>query len=71
MAFVVLVGLGIMICLAGVLGFLLFGSIGGDTTTVQEDWLISALCCLLPVGGTGAILAMAGAAIWYTRVRSR
>ena len=70
-AFFVLLGLGIMACLAGVLAFVLVGSIGGDTTTVQEDWLISSLCCLLPVGGTGAILVAGGAIIWYMRLRSR
>ena len=70
-AFFVLLGLGIMVCLAGVLAFVLVGSIGGDTTTVQEDWLISSLCCLLPVGGTGAILVAGGAVIWYMRLRSR
>jgi hypothetical protein len=69
-ATIVLIGLGILACLAGLVGFLLVGSIGGDTTTQQEDWLISALCCLLPIGGTGAILAAAGAAVWYARLRS-
>lgn len=70
-ATIVLVGLGILACLAGLLGFLLVGSIGGDTTTKQEDWLIGALCCLLPVGGAGVILAAAGVAAWYTRLRSQ
>jgi hypothetical protein len=70
-ATIVLVGLGILACLAGLISFLIVGSVGGDTTTQQEDWLIGALCCLLPVGGTGAILAAAGAAVWYTRLRSQ
>ena len=70
-ATIVLIGLGILACLAGLAGFLLVGSIGGDTTTRQEDWLISALCCLLPVGGAGAILAAVGAAVWSLRLRSQ
>jgi hypothetical protein len=70
-ATIVLVGLGILACLAGLVGFLLAGLIGGDTTTKQEDWLIGALCCLLPVSGAGAIFAAAGAVAWHTRLRSR
>jgi hypothetical protein len=70
-AFLVLVVLGILACVAGLFAFLLVGSIGGDTTTPQEDWLFSALCCLLPVGGAGIVLAAVGAGIWYTRLRSR
>ena len=70
-AVIVLIVLGVIACLAGLLGFLLLGSVGGETTTTQEDWLIGALCCLLPIGGTGALLAAVGAAIWYTRLRRR
>jgi hypothetical protein len=70
-AAIVLVGLGLLACLAGLVGFLLVGLIGGDTTTKQEDWLFGTLCCLLPVGGAGAILVALGAAAWYTRLRSQ
>ncbi len=70
-AAIVLIVLGVIACLAGLLGFLLLGSVGGETTTTQEDWLIGALCCLLPIGGTGALLAAVGAAIWHTRLRRR
>ncbi|MFC2036747.1 zinc ribbon domain-containing protein [Chloroflexota bacterium] len=70
-AFPVLVVLGVLACVAGLFAFVLVGSIGGDTTTPQEDWLISALCCLLPVGGAGLALAAAGAGIWHTRLRGR
>jgi hypothetical protein len=69
-ATIVPVGLGLLACLAGLLTFLIVGSIGGTTTTPQENWLLSALCCLLPLGGIGVILAAVGAAIWYTRLRS-
>jgi hypothetical protein len=70
-SFTVLLVLGGLACLASLVAFLLVGSIGGDTTTPTEDWLISAFCCLLPLGGAGAVLAAASAAIWYSRVRSR
>jgi hypothetical protein len=66
-----MVGLGVLACLGGLLGFLLLGSIGGEATTVQEDWLIAALCCLLPLGGAGILLAAVGATIWYARQRPR
>jgi hypothetical protein len=68
-AFPVLLVLGILACLFGLAAFLLFGSTGSDTTTPAEDWLIGAICCLLPIGGLGAILLAFGGAIWYTRIR--
>jgi hypothetical protein len=71
LAIVVLGVLGALACLAGLLAFLIVGSVGGDTTTKQEDWLIAALCCLLPVGGIGLLLVAAAAVVWYTRLRSR
>lgn len=71
LAIVVLVVLAVLACLAGLLAFLVVGSVGSDTTTKQEDWLIGALCCLLPVGGTGVLLAAAAAVVWYTRLRNR
>lgn len=70
-ASIVLLVLGVLACLAGLIAFALVGSIGGETTTVEEDWLFSAFCCLLPIGGTGAILAAVGAVIWYTRLKRR
>jgi hypothetical protein len=70
-ATIVPLGLGLLACLAGLLTFLIVGSIGGTTTTPQENWLLSTLCCLLPLGGTGVVLAAVGAAIWYTRLRGR
>jgi len=70
-AFVILVAVGAFACLAGLVGFLLVGLVGGENTTPEENWIISTLCCLVPLGGSGAILAAAGAAIWYTRLRNR
>ena len=69
MAFVVCLRLGIHACLAGLLAFVLFGSTPGENTTVQEDWLYSAFCCLLPIGGTGLVLLAAGVTIWFSRLR--
>jgi hypothetical protein len=68
---VLLLGVGVLACLGGLAGFLLVGLIGGETTTALENWLIGALCCLLPVGGAGAILAAVGGTLWYIRLRSR
>lgn len=68
-AFVVCLMLGILACLAGLLAFVLFGSTPGENTTVQEDWLYSAFCCLLPIGGTGLVLLAAGVTIWFSRLR--
>ena len=68
-AFVVLLVLGVLACLAGLLAFLVFGATPGEDTTVQEDWLYSAMCCLLPVGGTGLVLLAAGVTVWFSRLR--
>jgi hypothetical protein len=68
-AFVVLLVLGVLSCLAGILAFVLFGSMPGENTTVQEDWLFSAFCCLLPIGGAGLLMLAAGVTIWFSRLR--
>ena len=53
------------------IAFLIFVSIPGEDMTRQEDWLYAAFCCLLPIGGVGAILGGIGGFIWYTRLRER
>jgi hypothetical protein len=63
--------LGAIGCLAGLVVFLLFGMLESEDFTTAENWLFSVVCCLLPIGGTGAILLAAGAAIWYARLRKR
>ena len=63
--------MGFVLCLGGVVAFLLFGLMEGENTTPAEDWLYSALCCLLPIGGTGAILATVGLVLWSLRLRDR
>ena len=62
--------LGILVCLLGFAAFLLFGLIEGEDMTPAENWLFSAICCLLPIAGTGVTLAVAGLVIWWARLRN-
>ena len=68
-AFIVLLVVGALICLLGLLVFLLFGLTEAEGWTAGENWAFSAFCCLLPIGGAGLVLLMAGAGIWYARLR--
>jgi hypothetical protein len=70
-AFIILVVLAVIACLAGIVAFLIFGSMEGEATTPAEDWLFSAICCLLPIGGMGALLGGISGIIWYTRLREQ
>jgi hypothetical protein len=70
-AFVVLVILGALACILGLASFLVMGSTPSESTTLQEDWLYATICCLLPIGGTGGLLATAAGVIWYARLRNR
>ena len=70
-AVIVLLTLGFILCLGGVVAFLIFGMMEGEDTTPAEDWLFSAICCLLPIGGTGAVMAIVGAVLWSLRLRDR
>ena len=62
---------GVLGCLLGLAAFLLFGLIEAEDMTPAENWLFSALCCLLPIAGTGVAIASAGLVIWWTRLRNR
>jgi len=62
---------GVLVCLLGLASFVLFGLIEAEDMTPAENWLISAICCLLPIAGTGVALAVAGLVIWWTRLRTR
>jgi hypothetical protein len=60
-----------VLCLAGISAFLLFGLTETEGVTTQENWLYATFCCLLPFAGAGAIMAIAGIGIWFTRLRRR
>ena len=62
---------GVLVCLLGVAAFLLFGLIEAEDMTPAENWLISTTCCLLPIAGTGVVIAIAGLAIWWAKLRNR
>ena len=68
-AMVVLLLLGVLACVVGLVAFVLFALIESEGYTTAENWLFSALCCLLPIGGSGAIMGIVGATIWYSRLR--
>ena len=68
---IVLSILAAILCLAGISTFLLFGLTDPQGLTTEENWLYATFCCLLPIGGAGAIMAVAGLGIWFTRLRSR
>ncbi len=63
--------LGAILCVLGLAAFLLFGLTDSEVATVQENWLYATFCCLLPIAGTGAILAVFSLGIWLTRLRNR
>ena len=62
---------GVLVCLLGVAAFLLFGLIEAEDMTPAENWLISSICCLLPIAGTGVAIAVAGLVIWWAKLRNR
>lgn len=70
-AVIILGVVGMLCCLAGIATFLFGGSVQSEGLSPEQNWLYSALICLLPIGGTGAILIMAAAAIWFIRLRER
>ena len=68
-AMMVLLVLGALACVAGLVAFVLFALIESEGYTTMENWLFSAVCCLFPIGGAGAIMAIVGVTIWYSRLR--
>jgi hypothetical protein len=70
-ATIVLGILGTLLCLLGLSAFLLFGLTESGDFTPEENWLYATFCCLLPIAGTGLVLALAGAGIWWARLRNR
>lgn len=70
-AVIVLGILAAILCLLGLATFLLFGLTESDVASTTENWLYATFCCLLPIAGTGGILAIAGLGIWWVRLRNR
>jgi hypothetical protein len=62
--FIVLIVLGIITCILALVSFLVVGALPSEVTTPQEDWLLSAICCLLPLGAAGLILLIAAVVVW-------
>jgi hypothetical protein len=62
---------GMILCLLGLAVFLLFGLVESESVTPGENWLYSTICCLLPIAGTGTIVALAGLVVWWVRLRDR
>ena len=62
---------GVLVCLLGLAAFLLFGLIEAEDMTPAENWLLSTICCLLPIAGTGIAMAVAGLVIWWAKLRNR
>jgi hypothetical protein len=63
--------IGALLCLLGFAVFLLFGLIESEGVTQAENWLISTICCLLPIAGTGTTFALGGLVVWWARLRKR
>ncbi len=68
-AFVALIVVGVLVCIVGILAFVLAGVTETEGWTAQENWLFSAGCCLLPIAGSGLVLVLAGVGIWFARLR--
>ena len=62
---------GVLVCLLGLAVFLLFGLTEAEDMTPAENWVLSTLCCLLPIAGTGVAMAVAGLVIWWAKLRNR
>jgi hypothetical protein len=69
--FIVLIVLGIVTCILALISFLVVGALPSDVTTPQEAWLLSGICCLLPVGVAGLGLLIAGVVVWRKLLRDQ
>lgn len=61
----------VLLCMAGLAAFLLFGLTESDVATPQENWIYSTVCCLLPLAGTGVLVGLAALGLWFARLRNR
>lgn len=63
--------LSVLLCVVGVVAFLLLGLTESEVTSPQENWLYSTICCLVPIAGTGVVVGLAALGIWLVRLRNR
>jgi hypothetical protein len=63
--------LGVLLCLAGLAAFLLFGLTDSEFASPEENWLYATICCLIPIAGTGLMFGLAAVGIWLARLRKR
>ncbi len=63
--------IAVLFCVLGILATVLFGIAPAEDVTPAEQWLMSAICCLLPIGGVGAVAGVAALVIWWSRLRNR
>ena len=69
-AFIILIVLGIITCVLALVIFGIVGATPSEATTPQEDWIYSAVCCLLPIGVAGMLFITAGVVVWYRSLRA-
>lgn len=70
-AAIVLGVLSMICCLAGISAFLLFGLTPSEGYSSSENWIYATFLCLAPIGGSGAVLAIAAVLIWRKFARER
>lgn len=62
---------GALLCLLGLAAFVILGLGEREGVPPPENWLYSAICCLLPLAGAGTTVALVALALWWTRLRKR
>jgi hypothetical protein len=68
---ILLASAGALLCLLGLAAFVILGLGEREGVPPPENWLYSAICCLLPLAGAGTTVALAALALWWTRLRKR
>lgn len=68
---ILLASAGVLLCLLGLAAFVILGLGEREGVPPPENWLYSAICCLLPLAGAGTTVALAALALWWTRLRKR
>lgn len=67
----VLGSIAALLCVLAIIATVLFGMIPAEDLTTTENWIISSVCCLVPIGGVGAVAGVAALVIWLTQLRNR